>query len=157
MLLLFCCHFVLKERSIIASKKKKKRNPRSQAPEVRFSEAGVRSQAARWVRLFQRSTMQDIVCAFYLLCGTGGGNISESSLKGLISKLHPLPTNFQVYKFHKRNSQRWFCATLPNARNQTWITCSTRMAGSNWEPHLTSGIPQPSICALGEFDRRLTF
>lgn len=38
--------------------------------------------------------MQDIVCAFYLLCGTGGGHIFESSLKDLISKrTHSPPTS----------------------------------------------------------------
>lgn len=100
--------------------------------------------------------MQDITCAFYLLCGTGGGHIFESSLKDLISKrTHSPPTSKSTNS--TKGIQRWFCATLPNARNQTWITFSSLMAGSNWEPHLTSGIPQPSICALGEFDRRLTF
>lgn len=102
--------------------------------------------------------MLDMVCAFYLLCGTGEGHIfSKASLKGLTSKPCPPapPPNLQVYKFHKRNSQRWLGATFPNARNERQRTHSTQMAGSNWEPHPASGTPQPSMCALGEFDRRL--
>lgn len=70
------------------------RNPRSQVPE-----AGVRPQAPGWVRIFQRSSMLEMVRVFYLLCGTGEVHISEASLWGL----QHLP-NPQAYKLHKRNS-----------------------------------------------------
>lgn len=125
------------------------RNPRSEVPE-----AGTRPQAAGWARIFQRSRTLEMGCAFYPSWGTREGHVfSEASLRDLHRTcLTPASTKF-TKGIHRDGS----VPPISNARKQTQRTHSTQMTGSDREPHPAPGTPHPSICALGEYDGRLTF
>lgn len=112
-----------------------------------------RTRVPDWVRIFQRSRVIEMACAFNILCGVTGCTPSLRQAYSLNSNPCPLASRSanSTKRIHGGGS------VPPSPMPDTTQRHSTHMAGSNWKPHPALGTPCPFTCAFREFDRLLTF